>query len=50
VKASAANFTDRVYHIRGGYDIPLPKDQFLEPALMYTEFDGDAKSTVYPTV
>jgi hypothetical protein len=48
VKASAANFSDRVYHIRGGYDIPLPKDQFLEPALMYTEFDGDAKSTLYP--
>jgi hypothetical protein len=48
VKASAVNFTDRVYHIRAGYDIPLPKDQFLEPALMYTEFDGDAASTLYP--
>ena len=48
VKAPAANFADRVYHIRAGYDIPLPKNQFLEPALMYTEFDGDAASTLYP--
>ncbi len=48
VKAPAANFEDRVYHIRGGYDIPLPKGQFLEPALMYTEFDGDAASVVDP--
>ena len=48
VKAPAANFKDRVYHVRAGYDIPLPKDQFLEPALMYTEFDGDAASTLYP--
>jgi hypothetical protein len=48
VKAPAADFKDRVYHIRAGYDIPLPKDQFLEPALMYTEFDGDAASTLYP--
>jgi hypothetical protein len=48
VKAAAANFTDRVYHIRAGYDIPLPTGQFLEPALMYTEFDGDAASTLYP--
>lgn len=48
VKAPAANFTDRVYHIRAGYDIPLPKDQFLEPAFMYTEFFSDAASTLYP--
>ena len=48
VKAPAANFKDRVYHIRAGYDIPLPKDQFLEPALMYTEFTGDAASVLYP--
>ena len=49
VKASAADFTDRVYHIRAGYDIALPKGQFLEPALMYTEFNGDAASTLYPS-
>jgi hypothetical protein len=48
VKAAAADFSDRVYHIRAGYDVPLPGGQFIEPALMYTEFDGDAASTLYP--
>jgi hypothetical protein len=48
VKASAADFTDRVYHIRAGYDIALPKEQFIEPTLMYTEFVGDAVSVLYP--
>lgn len=48
VIAPAANFIDRVFHLRAGYSIPLPKDQFLEPAIMYTEFDGDAASTLYP--
>lgn len=48
LKARAADFSDKVFHLRAGYDIPLPKDQFLEPAIMYTEFDGDAASTVYP--
>jgi hypothetical protein len=49
VKTPAANFSDRVYHIRAGYDIPLPKGQFLEPAIMYTKFTGDAASTLYPS-
>jgi hypothetical protein len=48
VKAASVNYRDRVYHIRGGYDFPLSKGQFLEPAIMYTKFTGDAKSTVYP--
>jgi hypothetical protein len=48
VKAPAANFIDRVFHLRTGYSIPLPKGQFLEPAIMYTEFDGAGASTLYP--
>jgi hypothetical protein len=49
VKAPAADFSDRVFHLRAGYDIPLPKDQFIEPAIMYTEFDGASASTLYPS-
>jgi hypothetical protein len=48
VKAASADFSDRVYHLRAGYDILLPNGQFIEPAFMYTEFTGDAVSVLYP--
>jgi hypothetical protein len=48
VSAASASYTDRVYHIRGGYAFPVAKDQFIEPAAMYSKFVGDAKSAVYP--
>jgi hypothetical protein len=48
VKAPSADFSDRVWHVRAGYDIPLPNGQFLEPALMYTEFNGAAASVLNP--
>jgi hypothetical protein len=47
VKAAPDNYIDKVYHLRGGYDFPILKGQFIEPALMYTKFIGDAKSAVY---
>ncbi len=39
---------DKVWHVRGGYSFPLPRDMFIEPSLMYTRFDGDAASMIYP--
>jgi hypothetical protein len=39
---------DKVWHIRGGYSFPLPKDMFIEPSVMYTRFDGDSASMTYP--
>lgn len=48
MKAAAADFTDGVYHVRAGYDIPVFKTQFIEPTIMYSEFRGSATSVVYP--
>lgn len=39
-------FQDQVWHIRGAYCIPILKTQFLEPALMYSRFDGDRSSPI----
>jgi len=39
---------DKVWHVRGGYSFPLPRDMFIEPTVMYTRFDGDSASMTYP--
>jgi hypothetical protein len=44
VRADA--YTDEVWHVRAGYNFTLPGDRFLEPAVMYTRFDGDPDSAV----
>jgi hypothetical protein len=40
---------DRVWHVRGGYSFPLWSGMFIEPTIMYTRFDGDAHSLLYPS-
>jgi hypothetical protein len=40
-------FKDRVYHARIGYNIELANGQIIEPALMYTEFNGDRDSVLW---
>jgi hypothetical protein len=44
--AQAGSFLDQVWHIRGGYSIPVFKAQFLEPTAMYSGFIGDKGSPV----
>jgi hypothetical protein len=39
---------DHVWHVRGGYSIPVMAKMFIEPSAMYTRFDGDANSMTYP--
>jgi hypothetical protein len=41
-------FTDRVWFIRVGYNLTLPGEDFLEPAVMFTRFAGDRNSAFYP--
>ncbi|MDD5674030.1 MAG: hypothetical protein PHC61_07705 [Chitinivibrionales bacterium] len=48
ITVAAVDYRDKAYHLRAGYDFPILKGQFLEPALMYTKFIGDSKSAVYP--
>lgn len=47
--ANFGNYTDKVWHIRAAYAVPIHETQFIEPALLYTEFDGDANSINYPS-
>jgi len=41
-------YTDRVYHVRVGYNIHLASGQVIEPACMYSEFNGDGDSVKWP--
>ncbi len=43
------NYSDKVWHIRGAYAFPVLGKHFIEPAIMYTKFKGDAKSINYPS-
>ncbi len=42
------SYTDKVYHIRAGYNIPVGGGQILEPAVMVTRFNGDRDSVDFP--
>lgn len=44
--APSPNFEDKVWHLRGGYSLPVLKTHFLEPALMYSRFEGDKSSPI----
>jgi len=39
------DYTDRVWHVRGGYSLPV-RATFVEPTVMYTRFDGDKTSII----
>jgi hypothetical protein len=41
-------YQDRVWHIRGGYSIPVMNGQFMEPTVMFSQFFGDESSPVNP--
>ena len=43
----AGDYQNTVYHIRAGYDIPLSKGRFIEPAAMFTRFEGDEDAALY---
>jgi hypothetical protein len=45
---TATGYTDKVWHVRAGYSIPVFGTHFIEPAVLYTEFDGDKNSVNYP--
>jgi hypothetical protein len=45
---TATSYTDKVWHVRAGYSIPVFGSHFIEPAILYTEFDGDKNSVNYP--
>jgi hypothetical protein len=44
----APGYTDRVWHLRLGYTLPLTGGRFLEPVAMLSRFDGDGDSAVLP--
>lgn len=44
----APGYTDRVWHVRLGYTLPLPGGRFLEPVAMVSRFDGDGDGAVLP--
>ncbi len=41
-------YTDRVWHIRSGYNIRAPHGTWLEPVVAYMRFRGDRMSVLYP--
>ncbi len=41
-------YTDRVWFVRAGYNIPLRNGQVLEPVVMVTRFEGDPHSAIFP--
>jgi len=45
---AGGSYTDRVYHLRAGYNIPLGGEQYLVPAVMYSVLDGDGDSANWP--
>jgi len=47
-RPTASKYTDTVWFMRAGYNFPLHNGQVLEPVLMYTRFDGDPYSAVFP--
>jgi len=47
-EVTGREYTDRVWHMRAGFDIPLPRDWYLEPVVMYARFEGDRHSPVWP--
>jgi len=42
------SWTDKVWHVRAGYNFKLPNKTILEPAITYAEFKGDSNSGFYP--
>lgn len=44
----AEDYTDAVWHVRGGWNLRLPSGQLIEPVVMYSRFEGDDDSAVYP--
>ncbi len=46
-KVNNTHYTDRVWHIRAGYNIHLANGQIIEPVVMYSGFEGDGDSTYY---
>jgi hypothetical protein len=46
--APGPEYTDHVWLLRAGYDMPLAGNRFLEPVVMWTRFEGDRLSAFYP--
>jgi hypothetical protein len=42
------SYTDNVWHIRAGYTVKVFNKYLIEPCVMYSKFEGDAKSIIYP--
>jgi hypothetical protein len=38
---STKDYKDKVWHVRGGYNFTLPNKTILEPAITYSEWQGD---------
>jgi len=45
--AAASDYTDFTWHVRAAYAIPVGKT-FIEPSAMFTRFDADDQSILYP--
>jgi hypothetical protein len=45
---SLVQYTDRVWHIRSGYNIRAPHSTWLEPVVAVVKFRGDRLSALYP--
>jgi hypothetical protein len=43
-----SSYTDQVQHFRIGYNFALRCGRVIEPAIMYTRFEGDSDSAVFP--
>jgi hypothetical protein len=43
---AAPDYLDRVWHLRGSWTASLPRGQYLEPAFLYSRYDGDRASPV----
>jgi hypothetical protein len=44
----AEDFQDTVWHVRTAWNFALANGRILQPAIMYTRFEGDEDSPLYP--